>query len=76
MRERVIEVLCNVNEAIRDNLEADLLATGLVDSFEIVNLVVELEDEFEIEIDPELVVPENFKTVNAIINLVKDIVNE
>lgn len=76
MGEKVIEVLCGVNSEIGKNLDVDLLAAGIIDSFEIVNLVVELEEAFEIEIDPELVIPENFQTVDAIVKLVESIVGE
>lgn len=76
MREKVIEILCEINNEIKDNLEVDLLAAGFIDSFEIVNLVVELEEAFDMEIDPELVVPENFQTVDAIVELVENIIGE
>lgn len=74
MKEKIIEILCEVNNRIGQNLEADLLASGLLDSYEIVNLVVELEDAFDIEIDPELVIPENFQTVDSIVKLMEGIV--
>lgn len=74
MREKVLEVLCEMNPEIGKNTDKDLLATGIIDSFEIVNLVVELEEAFDMEIDPELVIPENFRTVDAIVALVEKIV--
>ncbi len=74
MREKVLEVLCQVNPKIVNNVEADLLETGLIDSFEIVNVVMELEGALNIEIDPELVTPENFQTVDAIAKLVESII--
>ncbi len=76
MREKVIGILCEVNNEIKNNLNVDLLAAGIIDSYEIVNLVVELEEAFDIEIDPELVIPENFQSVDAIVKLVENIVGE
>lgn len=76
MREKVFEVLCRVNPKIANDREADLLETGLIDSFEIVNVVMELESALNIEIDPELVSPENFQTVDAIVKLIESIVAE
>lgn len=73
MRERIISVLQDANKEIVADLDKDLLATGVLDSFELVNLVVELEDALDIEIDAELVVPENFQTGNAIIQLLESI---
>lgn len=74
MRKKVLEVLCQVNPKIANHLEADLLETGLIDSFEIINVVMELERSLNVEIDPELVSPENFQTVDAIVELVDRIV--
>lgn len=76
IKEQVLEVLRNVNPNIADNVEANLLETGLIDSFEIVNVVLELEDAFDIIIDPELVLPENFQTINNIVKLVENIRNQ
>lgn len=73
MEERVIKSLKEISVDISENRGVNLLKSGLIDSYEIVNLVVELEDEFEIEIDPELVLPENFETLEAICNLVNKI---
>lgn len=71
MRERVIKVLTLINPKIADCLEVDLLEAGLIDSFEMVNLVMELENEFEIEIDPEDIIPDNFKTIETIVKLLE-----
>jgi len=73
VKEQVIEVLCAANEQIANNSEANLLKSGLIDSYEIVEIVMGLEDAFGIEIDPELVIPENFCTVNNIVNLIEGI---
>lgn len=76
MREKVIEALCEINSEIGENPDVDLLASGIIDSYEMVNLVVELEETFDIEIDPEYVVPENFHNVEAIVKMIESIVGE
>lgn len=73
--ERVLEILREINPKISDNVEEDLLKNGLIDSFEIVNVVMGLEDTFEIEIDPELIIPANFQTVANIVKLVEDLLD-
>ncbi len=73
IREKVLEILCEANPKISDHVEADLLKEGYIDSFEIVNIVMALEDTFEIEIDPELIVPENFQTLSCITQLIEQI---
>ena len=72
MKEKVLEVLRSVNKSILDG--TNLIEDNIIDSFEVVNVVMELEDAFDIEIDAEDVVSENFETVDAITNLVKNIV--
>lgn len=71
MREKVLEVLCQINPKIANQINVDLLETGLINSFEIVNVVLELEEVFHIEIDPELINPDNFRNVDAITSMVE-----
>lgn len=69
-KEKVIAVLQKINSDIKND-DTDLLAAGLLDSFDIVNLVSQLEDAFGIEIDPRHIVPENFRTISAIAALME-----
>lgn len=73
MREKILEVLKAENEEIVEDLDRDLLASGILDSFDIVNLVVALEEALGISIDVELVSPENFQTAESIIKMIEDI---
>lgn len=74
MREKVLEVLRERNEELTEDVTRDLLASGILDSFDIVNLVMDLEEAFDITIDIELVTPDNFRTADAICALVESIV--
>lgn len=65
MKERVIEILTGINPMIKSGV--NLISEGIIDSFEVVNIVMELEEEFKIEIDPEDVIAENFASVDSII---------
>lgn len=76
MREKILAILCEISGEISKNPEVNLLSSGIIDSFEIVNLVVELEEAFDIEIDPELVVPNNFQTLDTIVKMMEGIVNQ
>ena len=73
MREKIIEVLKTENDEIVEDMERDLLASGVLDSFDIVNLVVALEEALAISIDVEMVSPENFQTAQSIIRMVEGI---
>ena len=69
-KEKVVNVLQTVNSDIKND-DTDLLASGLLDSFDIVNLVSQLEEAFTVEIEPTDIVPENFRTVAAIAALME-----
>lgn len=69
-KEKVVNVLQAVNSDIKND-DTDLLASGLLDSFDIVNLVSQLEEAFTVEIEPTDIVPENFRMVAAIAALME-----
>ena len=59
-----------------ENQEHDLLLNNIIDSFDIVEMMVELEDAFDIEMAAEDVVPDNFRTVDSIADLIERIIKE
>ena len=71
IKNKVVNILCEVNPKIQENMEIDLLESGILDSFEIVNIVMELEMSFGIEIDPEDIAPDNFKTIGDVVKLIE-----
>jgi ribosomal protein S18 acetylase RimI-like enzyme len=70
MRKKVIEILCDVNSDVLENSESNLIQSGIIDSFDIMNIVCELENVFNIELDAEDVVAENFETVDDIVEMI------
>ena len=71
MRDSILEVLREVNEDADFESSSDFIEDGLIDSFEIVDLVSKLEDKFPIEIKGTDIVPENFVNLEAVEKLVK-----
>ena len=51
--------------------EEDLMAQGLIDSLGLMKLVASFETTFNIKVDDEDIVPENFQTLNAMTLLVE-----
>ena len=71
-KENVRKALLKLKRNMEQNLDSKGLVTdGILDSFDIINLVTELEGAFDIEIDPEDVTAENFESVDAIADLVE-----
>lgn len=71
MKEKIFEILREVDEEIIAYDGDNLFDAGLLDSLQVADLIGELEDVFDIDIDARYVVEENFKTKEAIISLVE-----
>lgn len=68
---KVIEILEEVQPGYMYDGEELLVDDGILDSFDIVSLVGELNDEFGINIPMWEIIPDNFNTVEAIEKLVE-----
>jgi acyl carrier protein len=68
--ETVLQILHEINSDIDSSNQDDLIDSGLLNSLDIMGLISDLEDAFDIEISMEEVVPENFNSAEAIYALV------
>ncbi|MDD7333709.1 MAG: acyl carrier protein [Lachnospiraceae bacterium] len=71
MKERIKEILKGINEEIVNYRGNDLLGEKIIDSFEVMEIVAALEEEFDIEIDPDHIITENFANMQSIIDMMK-----
>lgn len=71
MEEKLLKILADVNEDILAYNGENMLADGIIDSFTMVEIISEIEDEFDIEVDVEEVVAENFANKDIIIRFVE-----
>lgn len=72
MKEKIKEIIEDVTgEAVEDTTE--IIEEGILDSFDIVTLVIELNDAFGIKIQVSELLPENFANVLAIEKLIKSL---
>jgi len=76
MKEKLLEILNDLHEDIDFETEKDLVARKLLDSFDVVTLVNELCDEFDIEITADEMMPENFKDLDSMLSLIQSKVDE
>lgn len=76
MEEKILKILGDINEDILTYTGDNLYKDGLLDSFNVIDIVSELEDAFDIEIDAEYVIAENFANKDAIVSLVQKILGE
>ena len=71
MREQIIKILTELRPEFDFNQDVNFIEEGMLDSFDVVNLVNDLDSTFGISIDGVDILPENFSTVDAIENLLK-----
>lgn len=70
MKEKICEILKNINEDITTYSGKNMMLDGVIDSFDIIEIVASLEEEFNIEIDAKDVVEANFLNKETIVSLV------
>ena len=70
-KEKVLEILSNIRPEFDFTEDVNFIEEGMLDSFDVVTLVSDLDTTFGISIDGVDIVPENFSSIDAIINLLK-----
>ncbi len=76
MKEELMEILEELRPDVEFEKETALITDGILDSFDIVSLVGELNDNFDVDIHVEDLLPENFNNVDAMIALVEKLQQE
>ena len=76
VKEQVLAILTDIHEDVDFEGSTSLITDGLLTSFDIISLVAELDEAFDIEIPVSEVKPENFNSVTAICNMVFQIMGE
>ena len=75
-----MEELMQILEELRPDVdfenETELIDNGILDSFDIVALVGELNDTFDIEIKPNNLIPANFNSAQAMMALIEQLRDE
>ena len=68
--EELMGILKSIHPEVDYETENGLIDRRIFDSFDIVTLVGELTEEFDIEIGPEELIPENFNSASSIYELI------
>ena len=74
--EKILEILKSIRSDVDFENEKALIDDGILDSFDVVSVVGELCDEFDITITAEDLEPENFNSLEAIAALVERLQDE
>lgn len=67
----IVEILTELRPEFDFTEDVNFIEEGMLDSFDVVSLVDELEEKFDIKIEGVDVIPENFSTVDSILALLK-----
>ena len=71
--DKLMRILSELSSDIDFETEDALIDGGILDSFDIVTLVAELDDTFGVEIPAEAMIPENFNSAKAIFALIQQL---
>ncbi|MDO5540999.1 MAG: acyl carrier protein [Eubacteriales bacterium] len=74
--ERLMEVLERALPNVDWSTGQDLVDDGIIDSIDVVTLISELTDEYDIEISSDEMEPENFNSAEAILNMIERLMEE
>jgi acyl carrier protein len=70
MKQEIIQIIKDLRPEFDFSQEVNFIEEGMLDSFDLVSLVTDLESKFGVVIDGMDIVPENFSSLDAIEALV------
>lgn len=71
--EELMEILSELHPEVDFEIEDELIDRGILDSFDIVTLISEISDVFEVTISAEMITPENFNSAKSLYALIQEI---
>ena len=69
--EKLLEILRSLHPEVDFENTVDLIDDGILDSLDIVTLVTDINCEFDVSIPAEEIVPENFNSAEALMELIE-----
>lgn len=71
VKEKIIEILKEIKPNKSLENVTDIVEGGYLDSFEIMNLIMLMTENFGVEIGFEEIIPENFNSIDAMVAMVE-----
>lgn len=69
--DKLISILKNLHPDVDFTIQDALIDDGILDSFDIVTIVAEIDDQFGVQIPAQELTPENFNSAGALFALVQ-----
>ena len=76
MKEQLLKLLTEVRPNVDFEKEKKLIDDSVLDSFDIIQIVMEMNETFDIEIQVEDLEPDNFNDIEAMMELITKLQNE
>lgn len=74
--EKLMEILKKIKPGVDFESETNLIDRHILESFDIIRLVTMVSDEFDIEITPMDILPENFNSAESLMALIERLEDE
>lgn len=74
--EELLEILEDLHPEVDFETETALIDNKILDSFDVVTIVAEINEEFDVAIPAEELIPENFNSAQALWALVEKLMDE
>lgn len=71
--EELLEILAEVKPGVDFESEDALVDDGILDSLDIISIISEVSDEFDVKIPPEAITPENFNSAETMMALIEEL---
>lgn len=76
MKEKILEILRGIDENVDYETSDNFIEDGIIDSYQMVEIIDGLESEFDIEISGRDIIPENFANLDSIEAMLKKYIGE
>ena len=76
IKKTILELLEDIKPGFDFEGRTDLVDAGDIDSFDVISLVGSINEEFDVDVPIEAIVPENFNSVEAMVNLLSGLLED
>lgn len=74
--EKLINILLELHPDVDFEKEESLIDDMILDSFDIISLISEISDEYDVTIPAEAIIPENFNSTKKLYELITKLMDE
>ena len=72
---KLLEILEEVKPGVDFESSQNMIEEGLIDSFDIINIIANINEKFDIDFSVAEIIPENFETVKSLYETIERIKN-